>query len=149
MGTCSIVLKRRIAGRRPLLSGLRGRSAILAADNNRCAVAPLGYPALNLTRHDRATTEHIDPLVLRRELAMREYDLDHDVVISGARCRTLASAAHALRQHAVDYNDFKEWRLARELRDAGTFSQAIFAEQKLHAWLAAAACEKELLHYCR
>jgi hypothetical protein len=61
----------------------------------------------------------------------------------------LASAAHALRQHAVDFNDFKEWRLARELRDAGTFSQAILAEQKLNAWLAVAVCEKELLHYCR
>jgi hypothetical protein len=80
---------------------------------------------------------------------MREYDLDHDVIISGARCRTLASAAHALRQHAVDYNDFKEWRLAGELRDAGTFSQAILAEQRLNAWLAATACEKELLRYCR
>jgi hypothetical protein len=80
---------------------------------------------------------------------MREYDLDHDVIISGARCRTLASAAHALRQHAVDYNDFKEWRLARELRDAGTFSQAILAEQKLNVWLAATACEKELLRHCR
>jgi hypothetical protein len=79
---------------------------------------------------------------------MREYHLGHDVIISGARCRTLASAAHALRQHAVDYNDFKEWRLARELRDAGTFSQARLAEQKLNAWIAAAACEKELLHYC-
>jgi len=80
---------------------------------------------------------------------MREYNLEHDVVISGARCRTLASAAHALRQHAVDFNDFKEWRLARELRDAGTFAQAVLAEQKLDAWLAAAVCEKELLHYCR
>jgi hypothetical protein len=80
---------------------------------------------------------------------MREYDLDHDVVISGARCRTLASAAHALRQHAVDYNDFKGLRLARELRDADTFSQAILAEQKLNAWLTAGVCEKELLHYCR
>ena len=79
---------------------------------------------------------------------MREYDLDHEVIVSGARCRTLASAAHALRQHAVEYNDFKEWRLARELRDAGTFSQATLAEQKLNAWIAAAACEKELLHYC-
>jgi hypothetical protein len=80
---------------------------------------------------------------------MREHNLDHDVVISGARCRTLASAAHALRQHAVDYNDFKGWRLALELRDADTFSQAILAEQKLNAWLAASVCEKELLHYCR
>ena len=80
---------------------------------------------------------------------MREYNLHHDVVISGARCRTLASAAHALRQHAVDYNDFKGWRLALELRDADTFSQAILAEQKLNAWLAACVCEKELLHYCR
>ena len=61
---------------------------------------------------------------------------------------TLASAAHALRQHAVDYNDFKGWRLSRELRDADTFSQAVLAEQKLNTWLAATACEKELLHYC-
>jgi hypothetical protein len=80
---------------------------------------------------------------------MTEYDLHHDVIISGARCRTLASAAHALRQHAVDSNDFKEWRLARELRDADTHSQATLAEQKLNAWLAAAVCEKELLRYCR
>ena len=80
---------------------------------------------------------------------MREYDLHHDVTISGARCRTLASAAHALRQHAVDFLDFKEWRLSRELRDADTYSQAIHAEQKLNAWLAAGVCEKELVHYCR
>jgi hypothetical protein len=80
---------------------------------------------------------------------MREYDLEHDVVISGARCRTLASAARALRQHAVDHSDFKEWTLARELRDVDTFSQAILAEEKLNAWLAAGVCEKELLHYCR
>jgi hypothetical protein len=80
---------------------------------------------------------------------VREYDLEHDVVISGARCRALASAAHALRQHAVDHYDFKEWTLARELRDVDTFSQAILAEEKLNAWLAARVCEKELLHYCR
>jgi hypothetical protein len=79
---------------------------------------------------------------------MRSYNLDHDVIIGGARCLTLASAAHALRQHAVDYNDFKGWRLSRELRDADTFSQAVLAEQKLNTWLAATACEKELLHYC-
>jgi hypothetical protein len=78
---------------------------------------------------------------------MREYDLAHDVMISGAWCRTLASAAHALRQHVVDNNDFKEWRLARELRDVGTCSQAILAEQKLNAWVAAGVCENELLHY--
>jgi hypothetical protein len=80
---------------------------------------------------------------------MRDYNLDHDVMISGARCRTLASAAHALRQYAVDYNDFKGWRLSQELREADTYLQATFAEQKLNAWLAAAVCEKELLHYCR
>jgi hypothetical protein len=80
---------------------------------------------------------------------MREHDLHHDVIISGARCRTLAGAAHALRQHAVDFHDFKEWRLSRELRDVDTYSQAIVAEQKLNAWLAAGVCEKELVHYCR
>jgi hypothetical protein len=93
------------------------------------------------------TIEHIDRLVQRREFAMREYDLDHVVVIGGARCRTLTSAAHALRQHAVDYHDFEEWRLARELRDVDTCSQAILAKQKLNAWVAAGVCEKELLHY--
>jgi hypothetical protein len=79
---------------------------------------------------------------------MREHELDHDVIISGARCRTLASAASALRRHAVDCNDFKGWRLSQELRDADTYSQAALAEQKLNAWIAAVACEKELLHYC-
>jgi hypothetical protein len=79
---------------------------------------------------------------------MREYELDHDVVVSGIRCRTLASAAHALRRHAVDYDDFKGWRLSHELRDAETYSQATLAEQKLNAWLAATDCEKELSHYC-
>jgi hypothetical protein len=79
---------------------------------------------------------------------MKAHDLDHDVIIGGTRCRTLASAASALRRHAVDCNDFKGWRLSRELQEVDTDSQATLAEQKLHAWLAAAACEKELLHYC-
>jgi hypothetical protein len=65
------------------------------------------------------------------------------------RCRTLVSAAHALRRYAIDYNDFKGWRLSRELQEVDTYLQATLAEQKLNAWLAAAACEKELLHYCR
>jgi hypothetical protein len=80
---------------------------------------------------------------------MRTHDLDHDVIIGGMRCRTLVSAAHALRRYAIDYNDFKGWRLSRELQEADTYLQATLAEQKLNAWLAAAACEKELLRYCR
>jgi hypothetical protein len=76
---------------------------------------------------------------------MRKYDLEHDVLISGARCRTLASAAHALRQHAVDHYDFKEWTLARELRDVDTFSQAILAEEKLNAWLAASVLRERVV----
>jgi|GEM_PF-5311548 len=80
---------------------------------------------------------------------MRAYDLHHDVMIGAARCRTLASAAHALRRYAVDHDDFKGWRLSRELREADTDLQATLAKQKLNAWLAATACEKELLHYCR
>jgi hypothetical protein len=80
---------------------------------------------------------------------MRTHDLDHDVMIGGARCQTLASAAHALRRYAVDYDDYKEWQLSRELQEADTYLQATLAEQKLNAWLAAAACEKDLLHYCR
>jgi hypothetical protein len=79
---------------------------------------------------------------------MRAYNLDHAVIIGGAQCLTLASAAHALRQHAVDYDDFKGWRLSQELRDADTFSQVVLAERKLNTWLAATACEKDLLHYC-
>jgi hypothetical protein len=58
------------------------------------------------------------------------------------------SAAHALRRYAIDYHDFKGWRLSRELQEVDTDSQARLAEQKLNAWIAAAACEKELLHYC-
>ena len=80
---------------------------------------------------------------------MRTHDLDHDVIIGGMRCRTLVSAAHALRRYAIDYNDFKGWRLSRELQEADTLSQATLAKQKLNGWLAAAACEKERLHYCR
>jgi hypothetical protein len=79
---------------------------------------------------------------------MRAHDLDHDVIIGGTRCRTLVSAAHALRRYAIDYHDFKGWRLSRELQEVDTDSQARLAEQKLNAWIAAAACEKELLHYC-
>jgi len=80
---------------------------------------------------------------------MRTHDLDHDVIIGGMRCRTLVSAAHALRRYAVDYDDYKGWQLSRELQEADTYLQATLAEQKLNAWLAAAACEKDLLHYCR
>jgi hypothetical protein len=80
---------------------------------------------------------------------MRTHDLDHDLIIGGMRCRTLVSAAQALRRYAIDYDDFKGWRLSRELQEADTYSQATLAEQKFNAWLAAAACEKELLHYCR
>lgn len=80
---------------------------------------------------------------------MRTHDLDHDVIIGGMRCRTLVSAAHALRRYAVDYDDYKGWQLSRELQEADTYLQATLAEQKLNAWLAAADCEKDLLHYCR
>ena len=79
---------------------------------------------------------------------MRTHDLDHDVIIGGMRCRTLVSAAHALRRYAVDYHDFKGWRLSRELQEAETDLQATLAEQKLNAWITATDCEKELLHYC-
>jgi hypothetical protein len=79
---------------------------------------------------------------------MIAYDLDHDVFIGGTRCRTLVSAAHALRRYAIDYDDFKGWRLSRELQDAETDLQVTIAEQKLNAWLTATDCEKELLHYC-
>jgi hypothetical protein len=80
---------------------------------------------------------------------MRAHDLRHVVMIGGARCRTLASAAHALRQYAVDHNDYKGWHLSQELQEAETNLQATRGEQKLNAWLAAGVCEKELLHYCR
>jgi hypothetical protein len=67
---------------------------------------------------------------------MTTHYLVHDVTISGEHFRTLASAAHAVRQYAIDHDDFHGWKLSREMREADTVSLAVLAKQKLGVWLA-------------
>jgi len=67
---------------------------------------------------------------------MMTHYLNHDVTISGRHFHTLASAAHAVRQYAIDHSDFDGWKLSREMREADTLSLAALAKQKLGAWLA-------------
>jgi hypothetical protein len=56
----------------------------------------------------------------------------------GERCRTLGTAAHAVRQRAIrNGGDLQGWRLSRLMRDAGTDIQVNVAEREYGAWLQA------------
>ncbi len=72
-------------------------------------------------------------------MAMMAHYLNHDVTIGGKHFRTLAGAAHAVRQYAIDHDDFAGWTLSREMREADTLSLAALAKQKLGARLADAS----------
>jgi hypothetical protein len=101
---CSAIGTHVVASWRPRLGGCNvPRPARRRPDGDRCRPAARRAPfeiALNLIRH------HWQPSSISIRWSsegnmQREYDLDQDVILSGARCRTLASATHTLRQTGV------------------------------------------------
>jgi len=54
----------------------------------------------------------------------------------GARCLSLSSAAHTVRQRAIRRgHDLAGWRLARMMRDAHTIAQIKSSEREYRIWL--------------
>jgi hypothetical protein len=61
------------------------------------------------------------------------------------RCRTLDTAAHAVRQRAIrNGRDLDGWHLSRLMRDAGTDRQVNIAERKYRVWLQAIPLRERL-----
>jgi len=53
----------------------------------------------------------------------------------GQRCRILSVAAHVVRERAIrDGGSFEGWCLSRLMREAETYAQVNFAEQKYNDW---------------